>query len=72
LANRLPGRLDEAVNDFSLAIHTKDDYSRPYSNRGTIYLAQGQLDRASEDFSKAFELDLHFADAYSNRGAVEH
>ena len=29
LANRLLGRLDEAMNDFSLAIHIKDDYSQP-------------------------------------------
>ena len=64
----LLGKLDEAVNDFSLAIHIKDDYSRPYNNRGTVYLAQGQPERAIEDFSKAIELDSHYADPYSNRG----
>jgi hypothetical protein len=37
--------MDEAKNDFSLAIHTKEDYSRPYNNRGTVYLAQGQPER---------------------------
>ena len=72
LANRLLGKLDEAANDFTLAIHIKEDYSRPYNNRGTIYLAQGQPEKALEDFDKAIELDSHFADAYSNRGSVKH
>ncbi|HEY5443749.1 MAG TPA: hypothetical protein VIJ87_04610, partial [Pyrinomonadaceae bacterium] len=30
LANRALSRLNEAVNDFGLAIHIKEDYSRPY------------------------------------------
>jgi tetratricopeptide (TPR) repeat protein len=52
--------------------HIKEDYSGPYNNRGTIYLAQGQLEKALEDFDKAIQLDSHFPDPYSNRGSVQH
>ncbi len=72
LANRVLDKLDEAAVDFTLAINIKKDYSRPYNNRGTIYLAQGQPEKALEDFDKAIELDSHFADVYSNRGSGKH
>ena len=68
LANRVLDKLDEAAVDFTLAIDIKKDYSRPYNNRGTVYLAQGQPERAIEDFSKAIELDSHFADPKDSIG----
>ena len=60
LANRLLGRLDDAMNDFSVAIHIKDDYSRPYNNRGTIYLAQGQPERRHRRLRQGYSTGLAF------------
>jgi tetratricopeptide (TPR) repeat protein len=50
------GYLDEAVQLFDRALHSKNADPRAYLNRGKVFLIQGQVERAVKDLTQAVEL----------------
>ncbi|XP_072418756.1 tetratricopeptide repeat protein 32 [Chiloscyllium punctatum] len=53
----------EAMDDYTLAIQTKEDFEVPYYNRGLICYRLGLFDQALEDFRKTLTLNPDFKDA---------
>ncbi|XP_020375623.1 tetratricopeptide repeat protein 32 [Rhincodon typus] len=53
----------EAMDDYTLAIQTKEDFEVPYYNRGLIRYRLGFFDQALEDFRKTLTLNPDFKDA---------
>ncbi|XP_006626409.2 tetratricopeptide repeat protein 32 [Lepisosteus oculatus] len=53
----------EAMEDYSAAIQTKNNFEVPYYNRGLIRYRLGFFEDAETDFKKALELNPSFKDA---------
>ncbi|HEY7315362.1 MAG TPA: zinc-dependent peptidase [Gemmataceae bacterium] len=51
------GRYDEAIEDFSEAIHLRPDLADAYCGRGTVYAVREDFVRASADLTRALRLD---------------
>ena len=64
------GDLDNAIKDFTTAIHLKPDYANAYNGRGAAYAKKGKFNSAIVNFTKAIELDPDYAEAYYNRGIM--
>ncbi|XP_068593480.1 tetratricopeptide repeat protein 32 [Cebidichthys violaceus] len=54
---------NEAVEDFTSAIETDDQYEVPFYNRGLIRYRLGFFDDAKSDFQRALKLNPDFEDA---------
>jgi tetratricopeptide (TPR) repeat protein len=67
LAQTALGRLTQALEDFTLAIHLDPDPTT-HAQRGWIYLGTDSPRLALADFEKAIQLDPSTADAYAGRG----
>jgi tetratricopeptide (TPR) repeat protein len=66
----LNGELDEAVNEYSEAIHLDPKYARAYNNRGLAYQSRQDLRQAISDFSDAIRIAPKMIPAYLNRGSA--
>ena len=62
------GRLQDAVEEFSLAVKIDPGNIAAWYNRGCVDLKLNQPDKAIADCSRAIALDPTYAKAYSNRG----
>lgn len=62
------GDYDQAIQDYSQAIHLKADYAFAFNNRGLAYAGKGDYDRAIDDYNRAIELKADYAAAVKNRG----
>ncbi|XP_070705703.1 tetratricopeptide repeat protein 32 [Pempheris klunzingeri] len=54
---------DEAVEDYTSAIQTDDQFETPFYNRGLIHYRLGFFDDAKSDFQQALKLNPDFEDA---------
>lgn len=61
-------RYDEALNDLTLAIKYKQDYST-YLERAQVYAGMGYTDEALEDYNTAAKISPDPASVYFKRGA---
>lgn len=66
----LNGDYDSAINDVSMAIGIKPNYSEAYFHRGNTYALKGNYDSAIDDFSMAIEIKPDYLDAYFHRGCT--
>lgn len=57
------GDQDEAIDDFSRAIHINPEYPLAYYNRAMAWEAKGNNDQALDDYSRLLKVDPSFADA---------
>jgi tetratricopeptide (TPR) repeat protein len=63
-------RLDEAIQDHTVAIALKPDFAQAFNNRGNAHDDAGDGDKALRDYEEALRIDPGFAKAFSNRGLV--
>ncbi len=66
------GELDEAVQQYSLALQKDPAYALAHINLGIIYYSQGSVDKAVKQFRKAIENNPGFSKAHYNLGRVFH
>jgi hypothetical protein len=59
-------RIDEAVNEFSIALKHKPEYAEAHNNLGITYGNQNRLDAAINEFSTALKLRPDYAEARQN------
>jgi tetratricopeptide (TPR) repeat protein len=52
------GRVEDAIKAYADEIQINDGWSRPYLERGQLYMQQGQRVEADQDLRKALELAL--------------
>ncbi len=62
------GRLDEAANHYSKALHIRPDDPMAHNNLGITLAEQGRLDEAVAHYSEALCIDVEFVAAYYNLG----
>jgi len=72
------GELDKAIEEYKKAIELNPNYTRAYTNLGTVYLEKKDYDRAIQQFKKVLELNYfdrkahyNLGLAYLNKGEVE-
>ncbi|MBF0108885.1 MAG: glycosyltransferase family protein [Magnetococcales bacterium] len=66
------GRLQEALDQYTLALRLNPDYPSALSNRGFAYIALGRPDEAAQDFNEALRQQPDFPEAHANLGMVFH
>ena len=66
----ISGKLPEAINELTDAIHKNPQYALAYAIRGHLYTKLGKNDNAIEDSNKAIELDPNSAFAYVGRSYI--
>ncbi|MCA9242017.1 MAG: tetratricopeptide repeat protein, partial [Planctomycetales bacterium] len=64
------GREEEAMTDFTEAIHMSQACWRAHHNRGVLLAQAGQFADAFDAFNKTIELNPEFAKAFSNRASL--
>lgn len=64
------GDLNEALADYSAAIHLNPRYVQALNNRGMIYERKGDYDRALADYDAALKIDPQHSKTWHNRGDV--
>jgi tetratricopeptide (TPR) repeat protein len=64
------GEIDQAMDDFNMALKFDPTYATAYYNRGVAYYDKGDRDSALAYYSRAIELNPRYADALYNRGIV--
>src|SRR5262249_27095240 len=64
------GRIDDAINDLSLAIKLKPSAYQAYVNLAQAFRAQGKLDRALEPLNHAIELEPGLSHLYRLRARL--
>ena len=72
LAELMLGSVEDAIADFSLAIHLDASNHRAFYNRACACHRMGNLLAAIRDFTAALQLDPNHAQAYVNRGIIRH
>ena len=65
------GRLNNAINEYKLAIKYKKDFAYYHYNLGCTYLAQKEYKLARNAFNKAIKLKNNEADFYYNLALAE-
>ena len=60
-------RYDDAIDDFSRAIHVNPEHSLGYYNRAMAWEAKGNAEQALDDYTRLLNIDPEFADAKSRR-----
>ena len=67
---RQHGKMQEALQDLSMAIQLHPKYHLAYVNRGNTYFSLNKNDEALADYNKANEIKPDYAESYGNRGSV--
>jgi len=62
------GRIEEAIEDYTVSISYKDDYYISYNNRGYEYYQLEKYDLAEKDYTKSIELKGDYYLSHLNRG----
>jgi tetratricopeptide (TPR) repeat protein len=62
------GRIDEAVAQYSEALHLKPDYADAHYNLGNALARQGRIDEAVAQYSEALRIEPGYPDAHNNLG----
>ncbi|HEU4885867.1 MAG TPA: tetratricopeptide repeat protein, partial [Longimicrobium sp.] len=62
------GRLQEAVEQYSLAMEMDPYYSEYYNDRGNLYLKLGRVEEAERDYLRAIELSPPYPEVWFNLG----
>jgi hypothetical protein len=62
------GRYDDAIRDYTEAIHLNPQYAFAYNNRGFIYATKLNFDHAIADFTEVIRLNSQDASTYVGRG----
>ena len=62
------GQVDDAINQFQMALDLHPNYDSAHNNLGTALLRKGQVDDAIAQFQKAVEINPTFAGAHNNLG----
>ena len=62
------GRLDEAFNEYQVALKLDPDHPLAYYNLGNVYFAQGQYNEAVREYQTSLRLDPYNAPAHNNLG----
>jgi tetratricopeptide (TPR) repeat protein len=63
------GRMDEAINEFQIAISMKFEHvEEVHNNLGNVYVMQGRREKAIEEYKEALRLKPDFAVARYNLG----
>ena len=63
------GRLQEATDEFKLALLAKPDYAPSFNNWGIVLDKQGRLEEAMQRFKQAIDRNSGYADPHYNLGA---
>lgn len=63
-------RYEEAISNFTQALHLDPQYVPAYDSRGIAYATLKQYDHALSDFTEAIRLNPHNATTYYNRGTA--
>jgi tetratricopeptide (TPR) repeat protein len=64
-------RFDEALTDFTKAIHLDPKFPEIYYNRGNLYARLGLFDKALSDYTQAIELSPSpHPDYFYNRAVI--
>jgi tetratricopeptide (TPR) repeat protein len=64
------GRLDEAMEEFRIALKLKPDYEKAHNNLGLVYTEQGRIDEAIEEYKEAIKLNPASAGVHNNLGST--
>lgn len=64
------GRLDEAIAEFSTALHLQPAYAPAYSNLGNAYREKGMLVEALAAYERALAIDPDYTIAHQNLGIL--
>ena len=64
------GRLDEAVQRYSLLIERRPDFAEGHYKRGNAFNRLERWSEALSDYNRAVALDPGYANAFCNRGSV--
>lgn len=51
------GKIDEAIEDYTMSVTLEPDFARGYMCRGSLYMLKGDNKLADEDFKKVIRLD---------------
>ena len=70
MIHRHKGNLDEAIQDYDVAITMEPEKAENYNNRGNVRRDQGDLDGAISDYDTAIRLDENATKALLNRGVA--
>ncbi len=64
-------KYDEAIEDYTKAIHLDPDFALAYNNRGVVYHNLEKYDEAIEDYTEAIRLDPDLALAQNNLKSLQ-
>jgi tetratricopeptide (TPR) repeat protein len=64
------GDHEEALADYTEAIHIDPDYAYAYYSRGVVYDSLADYKKALVDYAEAIRINPDYAYAYNNRGLV--
>lgn len=64
------GRIEEAIEDYTISIKYKDDYYLSYNNRGYEYYQLKKYELAEKDYTKSIELKGDYHLNHLNRGLL--
>lgn len=67
-----PIQFEQALADYSQALHCDPTYPNAHCNRGVVYLKQGYFTKAQADFVMALQVDPHDSAATQNLQIVKH
>lgn len=71
LALKVVGRLEQAEEEYSRAIHLDPSYAAAYTNRGNVRLLRNNLGEALKDYRMAVKLDRKDKTARDNLRSIE-
>lgn len=64
------GRIQEAIDQYSEAIHLKPDYADAHVNLGAALAEQGKITEATHHYLEALRAEPNFAQAHYNMGNI--
>lgn len=70
LRHRMLSQLDNALQDYGMAIEIDPTYALAYYNRGVALVSAGKFKLALEDYSAVIRLDNCDVQAHNNRGSI--
>jgi tetratricopeptide (TPR) repeat protein len=70
LSYKVRGRIDEAINEYQIALKLKPDFAETRYNLGMAYEAQGRLSEAINEYQTALKLNPAHARSHNNLGNI--